>query len=50
MEIQEEFEKTGKWLFRWRSYLPLALIPLFLLAMENYHYLYNSEASDNLWQ
>jgi len=50
MEIQEEFEKTGNWLFRWRSYLPLALIPLFLLAMEKYHYLNNSEASDNLWE
>jgi protein-S-isoprenylcysteine O-methyltransferase Ste14 len=50
MEIQEEFEKTGNWLFRWRSYLPLALIPLFLLAMEKYHYLNNSETSDNFWE
>ncbi|MBP9038400.1 MAG: DUF1295 domain-containing protein [Candidatus Syntrophosphaera sp.] len=50
MEIQEEFEKTGNWLFRWRSYLPLVLIPLFLLAMEQYHYLNNSEESDNIWE
>lgn len=26
MALQEEFENSGVWLFRWRSYLPLALI------------------------
>jgi protein-S-isoprenylcysteine O-methyltransferase Ste14 len=28
MPLREEFEATGNWLFRWRSYLPLALIPV----------------------
>ena len=26
MALKEEFESTGNWLFRWRSYLPLLLI------------------------
>ncbi len=28
MPLREEFEKVGNWLFCWRSYLPLALIPI----------------------
>jgi protein-S-isoprenylcysteine O-methyltransferase Ste14 len=33
MALREEFERTGNWLFRWRSYLPLFLILPMLLAM-----------------
>ena len=36
MALQESFESSGNWLFRWRSYLPLALyglaIPVVLLS------------------
>jgi protein-S-isoprenylcysteine O-methyltransferase Ste14 len=33
MALREEFESQGNWLFRWRSYLPLLLLPLFIVAL-----------------
>jgi protein-S-isoprenylcysteine O-methyltransferase Ste14 len=33
MALQEEFEKTGEYFFRWRSYLPLVMAVLFILAL-----------------
>lgn len=30
--LREEFQKTGNWLFRWRSYLPLLLLCLFVVG------------------
>jgi protein-S-isoprenylcysteine O-methyltransferase Ste14 len=33
LPLVEEFKQSGNWLFRWRSYLPLALIGFFLLFM-----------------
>lgn len=33
MAMREEFEREGNWLFRRRSFLPLALIALFLIAL-----------------
>lgn len=50
MPLQEEFEKSGNWLFRWRSYLPLFLVVLFLASMNNYHYLSNSKMMDYGWE
>lgn len=38
MALREDFENTGNWLFKWRSYLPLIMIGIFLLAMTEYHY------------
>jgi protein-S-isoprenylcysteine O-methyltransferase Ste14 len=35
MALRENIEKQGVWLFRWRSYLPLLFIPLFLMALRN---------------
>lgn len=34
MALREELEKQGNWLFRWRSYLPLLIVPLFLVALK----------------
>ena len=39
MSLIKEFEKTGNWLFRWRSYLPVVLLAVPLLAMDRYEYL-----------
>lgn len=50
MALQEEFESTGNWLFRWRSYLPLFLIGIFLLALREYEYPGHSEKLDSLWE
>jgi len=35
MALREDLEKQGNWLFRYRSYLPLLAIPLFLVALRN---------------
>jgi protein-S-isoprenylcysteine O-methyltransferase Ste14 len=50
MALREEFERTGNWLFRWRSYLPLALIGMFLLVLREYEYPGHSERLDSLWE
>ena len=39
MVLREQFEKQGKWLFRWRSYLPLLIFPILLFALRNSEYL-----------
>ena len=50
MALKEEFESTGGWLFRWRSYLPLGMIGIFLLALRGYEYPGHSEYLDELWE
>ena len=36
MALREEFAESGAWLFRWRSYLPLALLPLFVHGLSGF--------------
>lgn len=36
MALSHELARAGNWFFRWRSYLPLLLIVIFLLALGNY--------------
>lgn len=50
MPLQEEFERSGLWLFRWRSYLPLAFFGIFIAAMDEYRYIGNSELMDEIWE
>jgi protein-S-isoprenylcysteine O-methyltransferase Ste14 len=50
MALREEFESNGTWLFRWRSFLPLLLLALFLLALRDYHYPRHSERLHHIWQ
>ena len=38
MALREDIEKQGEFLFRWRSYLPLLAIPLFILALRHSEY------------
>jgi protein-S-isoprenylcysteine O-methyltransferase Ste14 len=33
MALREELARQGNWLFRWRSYCPLLIVPLFLVAL-----------------
>lgn len=51
MALKEEMEKQGKWLFRWRSYLPLLGIPIVLIALRNSEYLerFFGDSIENLW-
>jgi protein-S-isoprenylcysteine O-methyltransferase Ste14 len=36
MALKEEFEKTGEYFFRWRSYLPLVMAFFFILGLARY--------------
>jgi protein-S-isoprenylcysteine O-methyltransferase Ste14 len=33
--LKEDLERLGNWLFRWRSYLPLLVVPIFFLALRD---------------
>ncbi len=50
MALQEEFERTGNWLFRWRGYLPIALICLFLIVMRSQEFPGHDERVEHLWE
>lgn len=50
MALREEFEHSGNWLFRWRSYLPLLVIGIFLLALRDYEYPRHSERLSHIWE
>jgi protein-S-isoprenylcysteine O-methyltransferase Ste14 len=43
MALDDEFRKQGEWLFRWRSFLPLILVPLVGIALTQL----NVETFDN---
>ena len=50
MTLREEFESTGAWLFRWRSYLPFLFSVVYILALRNFKYLGHDEELDKLWE
>lgn len=50
MALREEMEKTGNWLFKWRSYLPLFMILLILLALKDSRYSAADQAWDRTWE
>jgi protein-S-isoprenylcysteine O-methyltransferase Ste14 len=50
MALKEEFEKTGSWLFRWRSYLPLLLTGIMLLGMRHFEYPGHCHTRDQVWE
>lgn len=35
MALREELEVQGNWLFRWRSYIPLIVFPILIIALRN---------------
>jgi protein-S-isoprenylcysteine O-methyltransferase Ste14 len=49
MPLKEEFEQTGAWLFKWRSYLPVGMLILVILTLFDYHYLGNNLLYHQLW-
>lgn len=50
MSLHEHLVKTGSWLFRWRSYLPLLLITIIIPAFRDVHYLFNSHQYNLIWE
>ena len=49
MTLEEHFERSGNWLFRWRSYPPLAFFLLVLAALPGFHYPAGSAALNLAW-
>jgi protein-S-isoprenylcysteine O-methyltransferase Ste14 len=49
MALQEEFEKTGEYFFRWRSYLPLIMAVLFILALVYFRYPFENHRLNLAW-
>lgn len=50
MPLIEELEASGKLLFRWRSYLPLALFVLILASFQYFSYPFGSKSLDHAWE
>ena len=50
MPLIEEMEATGRWLFRWRGYLPLAALVLFAVGLQHFAYPFGSHRWDQAWE
>lgn len=52
MALKEELERHGDWLFKWRSYLPLLILPVVVVALKDFEYLERvfGDTIDDLWQ
>ena len=52
MVLKEDIEKQGSFLFRWRSYLPLLTLPLFVIALYHSEYLERvfGDSADKFWE
>ena len=50
MKLDDHFEKSGNWLFRWRSYLPLLLLGLSLASLREFKYPGGSHVWDLVWE
>jgi protein-S-isoprenylcysteine O-methyltransferase Ste14 len=49
MALREDFEQTGNWLFRWRSYLPTLLIIPMWIALQDPDYARGLRDNQALW-
>lgn len=49
MGLREQMEDSGNWLFQRRSYLPLAMAGILLIALRGYRYPYASHRWDSAW-
>ena len=50
MPLLEEYERSGAWLFRWRSYLPFLFLPLIFVAMMEYPAIRDHAVLHVIWQ
>lgn len=50
MPLIEELEASGKWLFRWRSYLPLSMLVLAVASLKYFRYPFGSASLDQVWE
>ncbi len=49
MPLAEELQASGRWLFRWRGYLPLSFLVLFAVALRHYSYPFGTHAGNEAW-
>jgi len=49
MALKEEFEKTGEYFFRWRSYLPLCMAIIFIPALRYFWRPFGNPSLDLAW-
>jgi protein-S-isoprenylcysteine O-methyltransferase Ste14 len=50
MRLYDQFVETGRWFFRWRGILPILLLPVFLISLQNFTYPRGSHGLDILWE
>jgi protein-S-isoprenylcysteine O-methyltransferase Ste14 len=50
MAYIDEMRNQGNWLFRWRSFLPLVIVPFFLIGLQHFTYPMGSHLLDRLWE
>ncbi|HEY3856844.1 MAG TPA: isoprenylcysteine carboxylmethyltransferase family protein [Verrucomicrobiae bacterium] len=50
MALRDQLESSGAWLFKYRSYLPLAILPIFLICLASTSYLDQSHTVNEIWQ
>ena len=50
MTLKEDFEKSGNWLFRWRSYLPLLMVGILLPSLRSFVFFDGGRMVDELWE
>lgn len=50
MKLNDHLEASGNWLFRWRSYLPVALLALCLFTLHEFQFPGNSRLLDLVWE
>jgi protein-S-isoprenylcysteine O-methyltransferase Ste14 len=52
MSLREEIEKQGNWLFRYRGYIPLLLLPLVIVALKDSEFLekHFGDSIDDTWE
>jgi len=49
MRLEDHFERSGNWLFRWRSYLPLFFFVLVFAGLRGFRYPNDSAALNLAW-
>jgi len=50
LPLRDELERSGAWLFRYRSYLPLVTIPFFIVSLSSFSYLHQRHDMNEIWQ
>jgi protein-S-isoprenylcysteine O-methyltransferase Ste14 len=50
MAYIDKLRNQGNWLFRWRSFLPLFVVPLFIVSLRYFTYPERNHLLDRLWE